>query len=256
MLSLCGNSGVARRKKNERGGAGSPDGEQPVCSFHIVTSAGHSPGFTLDYPHRARVSVTSNTKGHRRTVEKGSKKPPRPPESANPGRGRESWEQLRAGVAPLPGRLDRVSSPAPLRPKHVRRQPHAFEVTCEEEWVQGERGGSGGQFLRSLRGLPSVPPTLDLHGMRQKEALAHLTRFVQAHFRHGARIVCVVHGKGRHSERGYGVLKKVITDAIVNGPLQEAVVAFKTAPAKFGGTGAMLLRLASAPRLRTSDRKD
>jgi DNA-nicking Smr family endonuclease len=62
-------------------------------------------------------------------------------------------------------------------------------------------------LLRSLFGLR---PTLDLHGLGVKEALAETERFLRAAAAAGEPEVRIIYGKGRGSPGGVGVLRGVI----------------------------------------------
>jgi DNA-nicking Smr family endonuclease len=62
-------------------------------------------------------------------------------------------------------------------------------------------------LLRSLLGLQ---PTLDLHGLGVKEALAETERFLRAAQEAGESQVRIVYGKGLGSPGGTGVLRAVV----------------------------------------------
>jgi DNA-nicking Smr family endonuclease len=65
--------------------------------------------------------------------------------------------------------------------------------------------------LRStLRDLLGITPTLDLHGMGVKEALATTEKFVRHAQVQGDMVVRIVYGKGHGSPGGRGVLRDVI----------------------------------------------
>lgn len=55
-----------------------------------------------------------------------------------------------------------------------------------------------------------VVPTLDLHGLGVREAIAETGRFVAEMAAQGEREVRVVYGKGRGSPGGVGVLREAI----------------------------------------------
>jgi len=62
-------------------------------------------------------------------------------------------------------------------------------------------------LLRSFFGLS---PTLDLHGLGVKEAVAETERFLRAAAAAGEPQVRIVYGKGRGTPGGIGVLRAVI----------------------------------------------
>jgi DNA-nicking Smr family endonuclease len=55
--------------------------------------------------------------------------------------------------------------------------------------------------------------------------------------------VLIIHGKGAHSEGGIGVLEEACVEALTKGGAAPFVEAFATAPARFGGRGAIVARL-------------
>src|SRR5262249_4487480 len=62
-------------------------------------------------------------------------------------------------------------------------------------------------FLRSLFG---VVPTLDLHGLGVKDALAATERFLREEHARGETEVRIVYGKGRGTPGGIGVLRQAV----------------------------------------------
>ena len=93
----------------------------------------------------------------------------------------------------------------------------------------GRSAGSGAATTRSRTGL-------DLHGLFAHEAERAVLEFIDQSRARGMRCVCIVHGKGRGSEKRRPVLK-----AIVDRWLRrcDGVLAFCTAPDNAGGTGAV-----------------
>jgi DNA-nicking Smr family endonuclease len=95
--------------------------------------------------------------------------------------------------------------------------------------------------IRKLRrGEYAVGDSRDLHGMTAAEACATAARFIESsrHSRH--RCVCIVHGRGLHSEGKVSVLR-----ARVRGYLRShrAVLAYANAPQTDGGAGAVYVLL-------------
>ena len=98
------------------------------------------------------------------------------------------------------------------------------------------------KVLRDLkRGKYSIQDELDLHGLTANEARSMLTEFMHEVLLHGHRCVRIVHGKGLRSGPGGPVLKVKLNKWL---PQWEPVLAFTTAPARDGGTGAMYVLLA------------
>ena len=88
---------------------------------------------------------------------------------------------------------------------------------------------------------------LDLHGERVKAVAGAVRAFVRGSHRASRRNLCIVHGKGRHSEGGRGVLQDAVVEALTNGGAAPLVDSFASAPTRFGGLGAMLVRLRDVP---------
>jgi DNA-nicking Smr family endonuclease len=93
---------------------------------------------------------------------------------------------------------------------------------------------------RLAAGLYSVQDELDLHHLPAQDAEKVLKQFLTHARDEGRACVRVIHGKGLRSEAG-PVLK-----AMVDGVLRHRgdVLAFASAPAAQGGTGAVLVLLA------------
>jgi len=69
------------------------------------------------------------------------------------------------------------------------------------------------QRIRQLFGLV---PTLDLHGLGVKDALAETERFLRAAQGAGEPVVRIVYGKGNRSPGGRGVLREVVPHWLEN----------------------------------------
>ena len=98
------------------------------------------------------------------------------------------------------------------------------------------------KVLKDLRrGKYSIQNELDLHGLTANEARAMLREFMTDVLLDGHRCVRIVHGKGLRSGPGGPVLKVKLNKWL---PQWEQVLAFTTAPARDGGSGAMYVLLA------------
>jgi DNA-nicking Smr family endonuclease len=105
-------------------------------------------------------------------------------------------------------------------------------------------------YQRLRRGEIAAQEELDLHGNDARQAEALLRAFISDAHHHAIGCVRVIHGKGHHGrglhESSLPVLKNLV-DRILR---QRAdVLAFHSAPAAQGGTGAVLVLLAP-PRRR------
>jgi DNA-nicking Smr family endonuclease len=119
----------------------------------------------------------------------------------------------------------------------------SFQIERDRDHVRGIRTGSQPRVLRDLARRVRANRTLDLHGMIQKEARDAVTQFVRSGFREGLDILCIVHGKGHHSEGGQGVLRDAVILALTESVAAQNVLAFVTAPDVLGGSGALLVEL-------------
>ncbi len=98
------------------------------------------------------------------------------------------------------------------------------------------------KVLKDLkRGKYSIQDELDLHGLTANEARLMLRAFMTDVLLQGHRCVRIVHGKGLRSGPGGPVLKVKLNKWL---PQWEQVLAYTTAPARDGGTGAMYVLLA------------
>jgi DNA-nicking Smr family endonuclease len=96
-------------------------------------------------------------------------------------------------------------------------------------------------FQRLRRGQFAVQDELDLHHASAAAAEAMLREFIASARRDGLGVVRVIHGKGLHADSNAPVLKNLV-DRVLR---QRAdVLAFHSAPAAQGGTGAVLVLLA------------
>jgi len=119
-----------------------------------------------------------------------------------------------------------------------------FELTETEEYVEGTRIGLDPRVVSRLRrGEFSMQAHLDLHGMIQPDAKEALTEFIVDSVRKGRRAVAVVHGRGLRSPGGQPVLKHAVAQWLSHGVMGGYVLAFTTAQAYDGGTGAVWVLL-------------
>ncbi len=118
--------------------------------------------------------------------------------------------------------------------------PAALELETGEELTFRRPGVSAAVFRRLRQGGYAIKAELDLHGLTSNQAREELRAFLAECV--AARISCVriVHGKGLGSGQRGPVLK-----ASVNRWLRhwDGVLAFVSAPARDGGTGAVYVLL-------------
>ena len=133
-----------------------------------------------------------------------------------------------------------------LRPEPLPKAADEAEDTLADlnietpDFLDFQRPGVQNRLYADLkRGLLPPDAGLDLHGMRVIEARKALLRFLsQAAHRH-YRVIRIVHGKGRGSDK-QPVLKQKVNQWLRQ---REDVLAFTTAPRWDGGTGAVYVLL-------------
>jgi DNA-nicking Smr family endonuclease len=166
------------------------------------------------------------------------------------------------GVKPLEGRAGRVSATPRVESRTAKVAPFGesaeqqararldalvaqdvrFRIESDRDFVSAVRVDADARVLRELRRRrPSE--TLDLHGMHQRDAREAVVSFVRRCQRAGLDVLCIVHGKGQHSEDGLGVLRDVAVRALTETAAAPLVKAFVTAPDTLGGAGALLVEL-------------
>ena len=118
-----------------------------------------------------------------------------------------------------------------------------FRIEREGGHISAMRAGLPARIVRELSRRTRVDESLDLHGMTQREAQDAVVTFIKRVKRSGLDLVCLVHGKGMHSEGGVGVLRDAVV-ATLTGPAASHVRAFVTAPEALGGSGALLVEIA------------
>jgi DNA-nicking Smr family endonuclease len=120
----------------------------------------------------------------------------------------------------------------------------AFHVEWQGEQVRGWADGIDRAHLRRLRRGEIEPELeLDLHGLREDEAARSVASLIAEAVADGVRCIGLIHGRGHRSEDG-PVLKGACVRWLSEEPLAARVMAFHSAPAAEGGTGAtwVLLR--------------
>lgn len=150
----------------------------------------------------------------------------------------------------------RSESVAP-RPRPRARFAHAERQAVLQESIGAasplapvEETGEALLFRRPAVGLPAfrrlragqyrVDGEIDLHGLRAAMVEPALRGFLAEALRHRARVVRVIHGKGRRSGHRGPVLKLVASHYLSR---VDAVLAFASAREVDGGSGAILVLL-------------
>ncbi len=210
----------------------------------MITDAARAPAV------RTRIDAATPT-GYAASMATGRKPPP-------PADGDDDDAALfREAIGPVRPLPQAPVPPAKPRPRPRPRMAERDEADARTEFQRGLDDAfllSGGDTVRYRR--DSVPPRvlqrlgdgqysaqeeLDLHHVEAVQAEAMLRRFLADCRAAGVGCVRIVHGKGLNSEGSLPVLKNVV-DRILRH--RSDVLAFHSAPAAQGGTGAVLVLLA------------
>jgi DNA-nicking Smr family endonuclease len=162
------------------------------------------------------------------------------------------------------GKVDKVHhdrnvdrpAPAPPRPLQTEKDEKAVmaELTSHEydpaDLETGEEllylhQGLRPKLLRQLRrGHFSIQDQMDLHGLNVETARKVLQDFISYAQRRDFGCIKIIHGKGLRSRNG-GPKLKSMTDHVLR--RHGAVMAFASARANEGGTGAVIVLLRKKP---------
>lgn len=132
--------------------------------------------------------------------------------------------------------------------KQLVERGEGFVLRHTAEYVEGAAGWMPPEIFRRIHGGHfSIQDHVDLHGLNLSAAQAHFDRFMERAIACGWRAVLVVHGRGRRSP-GPPVLKAKLFEWLTRGPWKRWVIAFTSARACDGGTGATYVLLKRRPR--------
>jgi Smr domain len=149
------------------------------------------------------------------------------------------FDQLAGPVAPVAAERRAVSQA--IATPCVRPPEVDFVVTEVDGRLEGHRQGT-----RMPPDLASRRPesTLDLHGHDRPAARRALLGFLRTRHDAGDRTVCVIVGKGLHSDGGIPVLRDELGGWLTAPQAAVRVWAFVTAARPNGGDGAVMVALA------------
>lgn len=189
---------------------------------------------------------------------------PRPPSRPpTPAEEKALFEAAMADVAPLAKGPHTVARMPPPRKRTIRvEDPDAealhrlrslvetgegFVLSHTAEYVEGACSWVPPEIFRRLHGGHfSIQGHVDLHGMGVDTARRAFDRFMKDAVAAGRRAVLVIHGRGRCSP-GPPVLKRNLFLWLTRGPWKRWVIAFTSARACDGGTGATCVLLRRHP---------
>lgn len=141
---------------------------------------------------------------------------------------------------PIPRRKKKDEVSAPM--DHLSDHFGCNELEAEEALFFARPGLQRRQLLKLRKGQLSIGAELDLHNLNSHAARQRLICFIMDCRNRGIRCIRIIHGKGWGSKHNIPVLKNR-----VNAWLQQLdeVLAFCSAPAHDGGTGAVYVLLKS-----------
>jgi DNA-nicking Smr family endonuclease len=145
-------------------------------------------------------------------------------------------------------RMEHPDADALRQLKGLVETGRGFVLAHTAEYVEGACTWMPPEVFRRLHGGHfSIQAHIDLHGMNVAAAQACFNRFMQRTVQSGKRAVLVVHGRGRSSP-GLPVLKRNLFAWLTKAPWKRWVIAFTSARACDGGTGATYVLLRKMPR--------
>lgn len=174
------------------------------------------------------------------------------------------WSDVTRSVSPLRQKaVLEASEPSKARPeqppatKHDKNwSPTATPIYAVPSYTppQSSKQSPAGRLIeprirrRLMRGQLPVDGTIDLHGLRQSEAHAALSRFITARYARGDRTLLVITGKGI-KKNGYGnleqrgVLRAMLPRWLSEPALMPMVAGWEVSARAHGGDGAFYVRL-------------
>lgn len=158
-----------------------------------------------------------------------------------------AFREAMADVEPIerdhaaPYRRKRRPEPLNLPVGDEQEEDFADLAIETPEFLEFRRPGIQNRVFHDLqRGVIEAEASLDLHGLRVREAKPALARFLAHSLATRRRCVRIIHGKGRGSGVQQPVLKQKTNQWLRQ---RDEVLAFVTAPRWDGGTGAVYVLL-------------
>lgn len=179
---------------------------------------------------------------------------PPPPESEEPA---DDAALFRDAIGPVREFTPRAPPPAKPRPRPAARMAQRDEQEATSEFRRAVTADAleAGDALsyrrdhvpprtlqRLKRGHYAAQDELDLHWADMRQAEVMLREFLNHARQQSLGCVRVIHGKGLHGDSNAPVLKNMVDRLLRH---RADVLAFSSAPANQGGTGAVLVLLAS-----------
>lgn len=177
----------------------------------------------------------------------------------------ELFMQELQGVKPL--QQDKADLPAPesstdfayrreqatLESSALNPLADAIDIVDKNALISFKRAGVQEGVFKKLRlGKYDSQARLDLHHMTVDKARHEVLQFIQDCMRYDVRVVTIVHGKGTRSEGGVALLKSHCVHWLAQ---IDEVMAFHSAQAHHGGTGALYVLLRKSDEARRRNRE-
>ncbi len=150
------------------------------------------------------------------------------------------------GIVPLSNR-ERVVYQNKLKAISAEQNSKSigFDIHEEPDWLEGYRKEISDRQRRKLfSNIRIMDATFDLHGLSELEAKKEFIRCIKLCFESNYYAILFIHGKGTHSKDGRSILKEGIKNWLELDAVRHCVLAWKTAPEWFGGSGAVIVLLA------------
>jgi DNA-nicking Smr family endonuclease len=154
----------------------------------------------------------------------------------------DAFSREMADVVPLPhDPRGRVKARPPVVPRAVETPRAGGPGDSDESHGSFTAPGIDRREIGKLkRGEYPVADRRDLHGLTTTEAGSSVRRFVDNSRHKGHRCICIIHGRGLHSEGNVALLKAKVRECLRAHP---AVLAYADAPRSDGGAGAVYVLL-------------
>ena len=133
------------------------------------------------------------------------------------------------------GRVRRVAPISPPRHSPQRTEDARFS---DDDFVA--HGVDRREIRKLKKGEYIVRDRRDLHGMTGADALASVGRFIENSRHAHHRCVCIIHGRGLHSDGNQPILKTRVREYLRT---HRSVLAYADAPVSDGGSGAVYVLL-------------
>lgn len=176
------------------------------------------------------------------------KAPPPQPKRLPPEARELTFEQLAVGIAPIKAPTEKPPGPAPASASVTERGESRVRFWVERTGgaVQARADDAPTRLARDIEQGRVVPRReIDLHRLSATAARQLLDLEIPRARKDGVLCLLVVCGRGTHSSPDGPVLPDVVIERLSE-ELAGDVLAFATAPRKWGGLGAILVCLRAA----------